>query len=152
MGAAVFFTLGAGPAFFSDDMARILPKSHAGAAAQVVLQRYLLFHIACALIALIHLMVEWLYSGRPLSLFSTTLVSLMLLFSVAGSLWMLPRLSTLHREIYSPHSQPAQVEAARRSFGMWHGVSQSVNLLLLAGILMHLWTTSKDPKARRFFI
>jgi len=152
MGAAVFFTLGAGPAFFSDDMASILPKSHAGAAAQIVLQRYLWFHLVCGLIALIHLLVEWLYSGRPLSLFSTGLVSGMLVVSAAGAFGLLPKMGKLHRQIYSPQNTTEEIAAARRSFGLWHGVSQAANLGLLGGILVHLWTTSKDPKARRFFL
>src|SRR5678816_4102246 len=39
-GSIVFFTFAAGPAFFTDEMIRLLGKAHAGAAAQLVVHRY----------------------------------------------------------------------------------------------------------------
>ena len=149
IGAAVFFTVAAGPAFFSEDMARILPKAHAGAAAQIVLKRYFVFHMVCAVIALLHLIVEWLYSGRPLSQISVGLVASMLLLSVAGGRWLMPRMEQLHATMYSPRSEPSVAAAARRTFGMWHGISQMGNLLMLGGLLVHLWKSGKDPNAIR---
>lgn len=149
IGAAVFFTLAAGPAFFSDEMARLLPKAYAGAAAQIVLKRYFWFHIICAVIALAHLVVEALYSGRPMSGFGIGLVSCMLLLSALGGQWLMPRMEKLHYEMYSPKSDAASVAAARKSFGMWHGISQLGNLVILGGLLVHLWRSSKDPYAIR---
>ena len=65
-GASIFFTFSVGPAFFSDKMIGLLTRPYAGAAAQIVIERYFLFHELCGAVALVHLVAEWLYMGKPL--------------------------------------------------------------------------------------
>src|SRR3989442_11060570 len=65
-GASIFFTFSVGPAFFSDKMIGLLTRPYAGAAAQIVIERYFFFHEMCGVIALAHLVAEWLYMGKPL--------------------------------------------------------------------------------------
>src|SRR5580765_2964401 len=91
-GSGDFFTLAVGPAFFSEGMINLfgggnaqLGRAYAGAAAQVVLERYFLLQQICGGIALIHLLSEWIYMGRPLKRLTLCLLSgLLLLGFVAG--------------------------------------------------------------------
>jgi hypothetical protein len=65
LGTVVSYTLGANPACFSADMKtalRIGPGDsyYTGAIAQVVMSSYYHIALACAIIALLHLLAEWL--------------------------------------------------------------------------------------------
>ena len=50
LGAVIFFTFVAAPAFFSQEMLSFLPRSYAGAAAQVVIKRLFTLHEVCGVI------------------------------------------------------------------------------------------------------
>ncbi len=47
-------------------MIGLLTRPYAGAAAQILIERYFLFHELCGGVALAHLVAEWLYMGKPL--------------------------------------------------------------------------------------
>ena len=70
-GAAVFFTLAAGPAIFSTEVQNLFGDAgfrfYAGGVALAVLKRYFIVQCACGIIALVHLWAEWLYLGRKAS-------------------------------------------------------------------------------------
>src|SRR5262245_4350950 len=70
LGAAIFFTLMTAPAIFSPDMRTLLGSQNypyfSGAIAQIVIARYFVLQHWCGAIALAHLLVEWLYLGKPL--------------------------------------------------------------------------------------
>jgi len=152
LGAVVFFTLSAGPAFFSDKMLQLLGRPHAGAAVQVVLERYYLFQYCCAAIAVLHLLVEWLYTGRPLQKVRLGMLVVLLFLVLLSGMWLEPKLERLHREVHGIRAAPApaQVEKARRSFGWWHGTSQFFNLLTLAGLLANFWYITHPQDSPRF--
>jgi hypothetical protein len=149
-GAALFLTSTVGPAFFSEKMLQLLGRPHAGMAVQVVLERYFVFQYVCAAIALGHLFLEKLYMGRPLQKLRLGLLLGLLVLTLAGGVWMQPKLQRLHLEIYSVKSVPAQVEKARHSFGLWHGFSQFVNLVNLGGLLVYLWQVANATDMPRF--
>jgi hypothetical protein len=150
VGAAVFFTLSVGPAFFSSKMLQLLGRPHAGAAVQVVLERYYVFQYCCGGIAILHLLAEWLYTGRPLQKIRMTMLSGLVILTLLSGAWLQPRLESLHLQVYSVRSQPAQAEKAHRSFKLWHGASQMLNLITLAGLLIHLWQVTHPTDATRF--
>lgn len=140
LGGAVFFTFGVGPGFFSEDMGRLLPRSHAGAAAQVMIERYFLMQQICGAIALVHLLVEWLYTGRHLRLpLLYLLVSLFGLGVVSGA-FLLPRMKVLHYQMYSGQAAAEAVAKARISFGRWHAFSSVLNLVVMGGVGYYFWT------------
>jgi hypothetical protein len=149
-GSVIFFTFAAAPAFFSDDMIRLLGRPHAGAAAQLVVHRYFLTQIWCAGIALAHLIGEWLYSGRPLSRFR--LLLLMGLFSIGllGGYVLQPRMKELHLKKYAIQTSPEVKAAAGRSFSILHGTAMAMNLLVIAGVLVYLWDVTRPVNTARF--
>lgn len=137
-GAAVFFTLGVGPALFSPEVAAFLPRPQAGKLALVIIDRYFLLQYICAGVALLHLTAEWLLSGRPLPAARLTLVCLLLALGLVGGRAVQPRMRELHARAYDPQTPPAAAEAAMKSFRKMHGATQAANLVLMAGFLVHL--------------
>ena len=149
LGALTFFTFGAGPAFFSDEMLRLLGRPYAGAAAQIVLERYFDLQVICAGIALIHAIAEHLYTGKPGAQFSLILLPILLAIALFGRYVIEPKMKQLHLQMYALQTTPAQKATAKRTFGMIHGVSQGVNLLVVAGVLVYFWQTASAGAASR---
>ena len=149
LGSAVFLTFAAGPAVFSPQMAEVLPRYHAGRVAQILLSRYFILQYVCSGIAVLHLLAEWLYAGRKPGRFDVTLVSVLLGCALLGGIWLQPKMKQLHVVKYATNTSLVQKEAATRSFGLWHGVSQSFNLVLLGGILAYFWRKTNDATLPR---
>ena len=150
VGSVIFFTFAAAPAFFSEDMAKILPKSHAGAAAQVLIYRYFLLQLWCAGIALAHLIAEWLYSGRPLKRITLMLLMSLFVLNLLGAYVLLPRMRELHLKKYSPQTTLEVKNSASRSFRILHVTSTLLNLLVIPGVLVYLWQVTKPVNTARF--
>src|SRR5256885_10883303 len=138
-GASIFFTFSVGPAFFSDKMIGLLTRPYAGAAAQIVIERYFFFHEMCGVIALAHLVAEWLYMGKPLQRLTLWLLLGIFALGLVGGYSLQPKLRALHRTIYSPGSTPQQAGQAKQSFKLWHAMSQALNLVIITGVAVYLW-------------
>jgi hypothetical protein len=139
LGAAVFFTFFAGPAFFSADMVNALKyKYYAGLAAQIIISRYFIFHFFCATVALAHLLSEWLYASRRLSRLTLGLWGVITALVLLGGIGFQPKLHRLHQAMYVG-GNPAQQAEAAKNFYFWHGLSQAANLLLLVGLAVFFW-------------
>ena len=151
-GAALFFSFGVAPAFFTVEMKKLLGEIYAGLVAQSLIERYFVLHYCCGALALVHQLAEWVYLGKALQRFTFGLLIGILALSLTGGLWLQPRLKELYR---IKHARPEQVTAAERTeaarlFGTWHGVSQVVNLLMLAGLGIFLWRISTPQNGPRF--
>src|SRR5258706_2308708 len=91
------------PAVVSRDMLALLGKNfpfYSGSVSQIVLARYFYWHTGCAVIALLHLLAEWLYLGRTTHRFWSGLLAGLLALGLLGSFWLSPKLTRLHREHY----------------------------------------------------
>jgi hypothetical protein len=151
LGAVIFFTFVAAPAFFSQEMLSFLPRSYAGAAAQVVIKRLFTLHEVCGVIALLHLTAEWLYTGRPLQRFTLGLLLGLLALVFCGNTIIRPKLEQLHLTMYAPGRTSEQREQARKSFGAWHGLSQVSNFIILSGLLIYFSQVAHPLNTPRFF-
>lgn len=154
LGASVFYTVSAGPAVVSSDMHTLLGPKYfpyfSGAAAQIVLIRYFHFHLVCALIALLHVVGEWIYLGRAGHRRWLGLLVALFGFSLLGSVWLGPKLSQLHRAQHRINAAPHEREVAAKSFRLWHGVFQAVNVLMIGGVAVCLWRAANPPDDLRF--
>jgi energy-coupling factor transporter transmembrane protein EcfT len=155
LGAAIFFTFGAGPAIFSQDVQQALqgvknPQYSSGIIAQIIIARYFRLQMICCCVALIHVLAEWLYCGRAPRRFWLGLLIALILAGLVGDFWLQPKLKKLHTIKYSAAESQQTREAAGQSFGAWHGVSQSVNLLMLIGLATYLWRLTNPPEEGRF--
>jgi hypothetical protein len=159
LGAAVFFTLGVAPVFFTQEVKHLFNDSlfWPGLLAQVALERYFCLQYICSIVALVHQAAEWLYLGRALRRFTLGLLIGLISLSFIGGLWLQPKLRRLHlikygvTEQYKPAPIPAEERArAARRFGAWHGIAQGVNLIVLAGLLVYFWRVTHPNDSTRF--
>jgi len=153
-GAAIFFTVGIGPAPFSQEMKDLLgPKNapiYSGAFAQIFIARYFHLQLACGSVALLHLLAEWLYLGRTPRQFWLGLLLGLVAAGLVGGYWFQPKLKDLHSVKYGLKTPPQAREAADRSFRAWHGISQGLNLLMLCGLAVYLWRVANPADPARF--
>jgi hypothetical protein len=150
LGGAISFTLAVGPAFFSNEMKAILPPPYNGAAAQIVIHRYFILLNCCGAIALLHLFLETLYLGKAVERLTLGVLLLVMALSLSGGFWLQPKLKNLHLQKYSPQVSDAARARADRSFKVWHGVSQTMNLIVIGGLLFYSWRVSNPPNTLRF--
>lgn len=150
LGGAISFTIALGPAFFSKEMTAIVPAPWNGAAAQIVIHRYFILLNCCGAIALVHLFLETLYSGKAVERLTLGAVVVVLALSLSGGFWLQPKLRTLHVQKYSTQVSKETRVRATRSFKIWHGVSQTMNLIVIGGLLIYLWRISSPPNTTRF--
>jgi hypothetical protein len=131
-------------------MLEILPPAYSGAVAQVVLERFYAVQFWCCGIALSHLLMEWLYAGKPLRHWPTYLVLGLLALSLLSGLIVQPKLKRLHRDVYGVRSTPAQREQGRRSTRLWEGTLQFANFMTVAGLWVYLWRINSGVNSMRF--
>lgn len=156
-GATIFFTFVVGPAFFSDDMIQLLGganeevgRAYAGFAAEIVIRRYFSLHLICAGIALSHLLAEWLYMGKPLQRWTLWLLLSVLGLGLLGAYGFQPKLHGHHRTMYDQEASFEQRQQAAASFRHWHGASQVLNLVVLAGVAAYLWRVTTPGSGYRY--
>lgn len=154
LGAAVYYTLSVNPALTSRAVFDLLGEKYfaylSGAITQMVLARYFYWHLACALVAWVHLVAEWLYLGRALHRFWLTLLSAALALGLLGSFWLGPKLALLHSTQHRLDVETEIRERAAKSFRLWQGVFQAVNVVLIAGVAVYFWRVTHPPDALRF--
>ena len=149
-GSVVFFTLMAGPAFFSAEVATFLPRSYAGRVAEVIIGRLVMLQIGCAVIGLLQLGVERLYFGRRSDRWITAVLTVLLGMNLLAAGWLLPRMHELQQIRYSRTASETQKASAAGSFGLWHGLSQAANLAAMAALGTVLWRLTRPVPVARF--
>lgn len=154
LGAAIFFTFGVGLAAFSPEMQNLLGANnypcYSGAIAQVFATRYFHFQKICAAVAVVHLLAEWLYLGKRPRKFQSGLLLGLCAAVLLGAGWLQPKLKALHAAQYSTQARPETRATASRSFKAWQGVSQGVNVLVIAGLGVYLWRAANPSDPTRF--
>jgi hypothetical protein len=149
LGSAVFFNFLIAPLFSSPEALSVLTWKFSGWLAQGALEKHFQLNLWCAGIALLHLVAECVYLGRPLSRFHLFLLAALLCLTLLGNFWLQPRLEQLHVTRYHQRSTPVEVQQATRGYNAWNGVTQFLNYLTLAGILVYLWqVTGLNSQAR----
>jgi hypothetical protein len=154
LGTTVFFTFGARPVSVSSGVEALLGAKNfpyfSGAFEQLVTARYFSVLSLTAVIALLHLMAEWLYMGRPARKFSLALLAGLLTLVLMGGMWVEPRLKKLHTVRYAVNTQPDQRDAAAKSLRLWQAGSQVINLVMIAGLVVYVWRVANPSDAPRF--
>jgi hypothetical protein len=101
-------------------------------------------------VALLHLLGEWLYLGRAARSFWTWLLVALFGVSLIGSAWLSPKLRELHRTQHLLKAAPGQRETAAKSFQVWQGFFQGLNVLMIAGVAVYFWRAAHPPDELRF--
>lgn len=151
-GAAVFFLLGADPAVTnSQEIKHLLgPKNFPYFSVvinHIIATRYLHLYLACSIIAVVHMMAEWLYFGRYPNRVWLGLILGLCLGGLAQTYLFQPKLAASHRLQYT---HPQQRESAGRAFRAWRAVSLVIHTALLGGIAVYLWRVANPSDQTRF--
>ena len=153
-GSAIFFAFGILPGVFSSELHTLFHESaadpyYSGAVAQALFKRFFAAQCVCGLVALFHLFAEKLYLGRPMPPFETYLVTTLLCLGLIGNFWLQPHMQDLRQTRYFGRTQE-QKDRARSSFGVWHGISEVVNVFVMAGLLVYLIRTTRPSGQSRY--
>ena len=154
LGTAIFLTFGADPACFSADMKTALGGGansayYLGSIAQVIATRYYHITLACGVVALLHLLSEWLYLGRPGRKFSFALLLGLFIWTLIGSNAVQPALVRLNRQHYTA-AQASERQAAGRSFGVLKTVEKAFDVLMICGLIIYTWRVANPSDNLRF--
>jgi|SRR5436190_8389587 len=148
-GGSLFMMIGVAPAVFASDMDR-LGDLWKGIIAFHLFERYFALQYWCGALALAHVLAEWVYLGKPLYRLSLGLVLGVFSLSLAGGLIVQPRLKQLHAVKYGANEPESRKTAAAGSLKVWHGISQSAGLLVVAGLGWYLWRMGNPPNAPKY--
>jgi hypothetical protein len=154
LGTAIFFSLGAGPACVSESIQALLGAKnfpfYSVAIQQVLMSRYFAFLSISALIALLHLLFEWIYMGRPARQFSVMLLGGLIAMILLGGLIVKPRIDKLHAMRYAPNVAPAQRASAATWLHVWRGGFHLINIIMIGGLVVYVWRTANPTDTPRF--
>jgi hypothetical protein len=152
-GAAIFFATGVLPVVFSREMHQLFHETaespfYSGAVAQALFQRYFTLQCVCGAIALIHLFAEKLYLGRALPQLGMGLVLGLFCVALIGNFVVQPHMKDLRQTRYFGRTQEEK-DHGRRSFAIWHGVSEGVNFFVTIGLLVNLMRVARPSGTAR---
>lgn len=151
LGGTVLFVLAMDPLFGRAEVLRLLGPLYAGEIGLQSLQRFHVFQLFCAALALIHTLTEWLYSGRPLESRLLALLLVLFMAAVAGRVWLVPKCREFNIQAHlGPNQQvlrepqtPQQRQAAH-SLAVWQGVGVVFNVITLAGVALYFLHASNS--------
>jgi len=153
LGTAIFFTFGAHPACFSAEVKAALGLTsdsyYPGAIAGVIMARYYQATLACGVVALLHLLAEWLYMGRPRRKFSFSLVVGLFALTLLGSNLIQPSLARLNKKHYTA-LQTEDRESAGKSFRILNVTAVTLNVFLIGGLVLYVWRVGSPSDTLRF--
>ena len=151
LGAILFFTFVAGPAATSPEMQELLSSKNfpyfSVAIEGLLAPRFLSWYLACSVVALLHLVAEWLYLGRYPRRAWLALVLCLCLGGLLQAYILQPRLKQLH---WLRFARPDLRETTDRSFRTLHRVSTSLDVTLVGCLLIYLWRVANPPESMRF--
>jgi hypothetical protein len=125
-------------------------RYYAGGVALALFSRFFILQYFCGVVALAHLFAEKLYLGRAIPKLGMAIVLGALAISLVGGAVVQPRLKDFRQAMYSPKATTEEKALATHNFWMWHGLSQAANVLMLAGLLVHLIRVSRPEEPGRY--
>ena len=153
VGGSVFFSFLAGSVFFSPEVKQFTPPPYNGLVAQAMLERFFLLHYICGSAAIGHLLVEWFFKQGPFPKRPIIYIATLILLALIGGKWISPDLKIWHQQRYQfqikTEGNPPMIENkpyskeirqnAKLKFSIWHGISQTVNLIMLIMLTWYFW-------------
>lgn len=159
LGGTVFFMLAMDPLLGSSEWIRLLGPLHAGEVSVQGIERFHLFMVLGAGLALVHLLAEWLYSGRNLDVRLLALLLVLLALGSTGRLYLAPKCRQANLKAYLGPDRQVQRQAlsagqkqAEQSLAVWHGVLVVVHVIALSGVVLYfLYQASPQQGGPRLF-
>ena len=154
-GCAFAFTVVTAPVIFSPETEKLLqwPNPNqspyiTGKIASLIIHRSFNLQLICGILALLHLLLERLYFGKPPSGPRLGILITLLILTLFGGFIAQPKMQALHETRYSSlvKASPTDRESAHESFRTWHRVSQSLNALVLIGLAVYTGRVGQRPE------
>ena len=149
LGGAVFFSFVAAPAIFQPAMYRLFHPYYVGTVAQLMQERYFLFHLACGGIALLHTLGHWLLRRRESQRVVLSLLAAICVLNLAGTFLLVPKMKSLFQIVHTAPTK-LQRDQAKATFNGWHGVAQSFNLVIMGGLIFYVWRMAAPTPENRY--
>ena len=158
VGGSVFFSFLAGSVFFTSEVTDFTPPPYNGLVAQAMLGRYFMLHTICGIVAVLHLLIEWLYSGGRFPKRAIAIVCVLLGLALIGGKFINPKLAGWHQQkhqfqlknegerqtIKKAEDTQSVVQDAERKFAVWHGVSHVINLAMMILLTWRFWRLAQS--------
>ena len=148
LGASVFLTFLVGPALFSPEVLRVIPKYHAGRFAQILLGQFFWLQLACGAAAILISLAGWAFGGTRQRPWATFMLMGVVAVVLLGGRMLQPRMERWHAIQYAPNTTPAQKTEAQQSFRRFHGVSQVANLAVMIGVALYFLQLTRPAQRR----
>lgn len=137
------------PVVFGSDIRNALPPGQAGRVAQSILLRLFQWQVGIVALAAILYFLEQRRNPASAGRLRAWLLPPLGAISLLALFWLHPLLAGIHAERYDIHTQEPQRRQLAARFGVWHGISQVGNLLILLGTSAAWWNTAqrlrRDP-------
>jgi hypothetical protein len=153
-GGSVFFLLVGAPVLESDSMREMLGAKNfpyfSGATFHLLASRWAMWQAVFGLVALVHLMAEWLYLGRmPGRPWRALLLTLCVGALVAG-FGLEPRAREFQRVVYAVNAHPTARQNAASAELTLRKVLTGLDWLITLGVGAWLWRVANPPNPTRF--
>lgn len=153
LGAAVLFTFGIEPGCYSPEMRATLGATgetyYSGAVAGVLTTRYYYITLACAVVALLHFLTEWLYVGQPRRKFSLWLIVGLFVVTLLGARAIHPAMTRLNKKHYTS-AQAADRQSAAKYYRILSTLLCGFNVLTVGGLVLYAWRVGSPSDTLRF--
>ena len=151
LGATVFYVFLVEPLLWSTMPERWVGRPLAGAIAHLVGEDFYRLQVVCAVIALVHLLVDWLHFARPVNRIVLGLLTGGLCLGLLGGSLLLPHLKLLHAVRYAKTSEEPNRDRAARNYRVWNAVAWTANLFVVGGLLVYVWRVANPRETPRYY-
>ncbi len=152
-GSTFFYTLVAGPVFFSEEMKQLLGRMfpvYADPFSLVLLGKYYVLQQICGALGLFHLLCEWLYSGKALPRLLIYSLIAVFAFGLLGGYAVQPTMKKQHNVKYVRGYTEDQRKSAANSFSLLRGYVHVTNAFACLTLLFYVWRMNNPADAPRF--
>jgi hypothetical protein len=156
-GAVVVFAALISPALASPEIVDLfgvarspMPAAYAGLVGELVIAKFVWIHFICGGVAAVHLLVEWLYTGKAIRTLILYLAMLLITMGLLNGLILYPKMQDLHRTRYN-RTVPAekQLKAATMFSGL-RQATEIIHWIMVGGLLLYTWKIATPGEQPRF--
>jgi hypothetical protein len=156
-GAVVVFAALISPALASPEITNLfggagnpMSTAYAVVAGEVIITKFVWIHFICGGIAAVHLLVEWLYTGKAIRSLILYLAMLLITLGLLNGLILYPKMKDLHRTRYNRTVAPATQQKAATMFLSLQQATEIIHWIMVGGLLIYTWKVATPGEQPRF--
>lgn len=156
-GAVVAFAALISPALASPEIVNLfggarspMSGAYAVVTGEVVIAKFVWIHFICGGVAAVHLLIEWLYTGKAIRSLILYLAMLLITLGLLNGLILYPQMKVCHRIPFNPKSTPEQKQKAVAMFQSLKQATEIIHWVMVGGLLIYTWKTATPGEQPRF--